>query len=525
MLLFIGGTRSRIAVGLSHERPEARAHCCYISRAFALSPVVRILPCRGGQARLKGTSAMLRQLAVLAVSVERAELVSPPDPAAVVGDILLCLATGPQLVRQDVALLNAVTIPSAAEVLADQVAAAAVFSPNEDGEDVPTAALPLALVPHLYARSLSLQPAVHQPPGPSAEEEVQQEPRCDAATATARRLSRLRAARSAHERFLWHVRRLRVLPAAERALLASITTREEGGGADADGADAHTDASGILRGARASDGLPTDPAARRAAKIARYKRDRAAAADVRGLADAFARRVAVRRPSSEERSGGRAGETETVGSVRGEGGGDDGAGDDDGGGGQDDDRWGEEEEAARQLAVGALAAAVRQSVEALPLLDEEVALLAYAADTAARGETVPPPPPRGPTATERLGLPVNFRIGVPPDARGGGGEREPVGGHAPVGGGLSGRAAAAAGVFRPSHALPTYTVEEWGEFEAARATEKAAADGAAKAAKAAAAAAEDPDRDDAVADRDTMAAREWDDWKGEHNRGSGNTLR
>lgn len=94
-----------------------------------------------------------------------------------------------------------------------------------------------------------------------------------------------------------------------------------------------------------------------------------------------------------------------------------------------------------------------------------------------------------------------------------------------MGGGLNGRAAVAAGVFRPSHALPTYTVEEWGEFEAARATEKAAADGAAKAAKAAAAAAEDPDRDDVVADRDTMAAREWDDWKGENNRGSGNTLR
>lgn len=468
---------------------------------------------------------MLRQLAVLAVSVERVELVSPPDPAAVIGDTLLCLATGPQLARQDVALLNAAAIPSAAELLADQVATAALFSPNEDGEDVPTAALPLALVPHLYARSLALQPAAHQPPGPSAEEEVQQQPRCDAATAAARRLARLRAARTAHERFLLHVRRLRVLPAAERALLASITTREEGGGADADGADAHIDASGVLRGSRASDGLPTDPAARRAAKIARYKRDRAAAADVRGLADAFARRVAVRQPSSGGRSGRRAGETETVGSVRGEGGGSDGAGDDDGGGGQDDDRWGEEEETARQLAVGALAAAVRQSVEALPLLDEEVALLSYAADTAARGETVPPPPPPGPTATERLGLPANFRIGVPPDARGAGGGREPVGGQAPVGGGLNGRAAVAAGVFRPSHALPTYTVEEWGEFEAARATEKAAADGAAKAAKAAAAAAEDPDRDDVVADRDTMAAREWDDWKGENNRGSGNTLR
>lgn len=395
---------------------------------------------------------MLRQLVVLAVSVERAELASPPDPAAVVGDILLCLAGGPQLARQDVALLDAVAIPPAAENLEDQVAAAAVFSPNEDGEDVPTAALPLALVPHLHARGLTLQPAARQRPGSSAEEEVQREPRADAAATAARRLTRLRAARTAHERFLAHVRRLRVLPPAERALLASITTREEGGAADA----------------------------------------------------------------------------ETVGGDRGGGHvGDDGAGDGGGGGGQDDDRWGEEEEAARQLAVGALAAAVRQSVDALPLLDEEVALLAYAADAAARGEAVPPPPPQGPTATERLGLPANFRIGVPPDARSGGagGTREPVGGHTPVGGGLTGRAAVAAGVFRPSHALPTYTVEEWGEFEAARATDKAAADGAAKAAAAAAAAAEDPDRDDAVADRDTMAAREWDDWKGENNRGSGNTLR
>ncbi|GAB0496850.1 hypothetical protein MMPV_008171 [Pyropia vietnamensis] len=468
---------------------------------------------------------MLRQLAVLAVSVERAELVSPPDPAAVVGDILLCLATGPQLVRQDVALLDAVAIPPAAEFLADQVAAAAVFSPNEDGEDVPSAVLPLALVPHLYARSLALQSTARQPRCPSAEEEVQQEPCRDAATAAAHRLTRLRAARTAHERFLSHVRRLRVLPAAERTLLSSITAREEGGVADADGADAHIDASGILRGARASDGLPTDPAARRAAKIARYKRDRAAAADVRGLAEAFARRVAVRQLSFGGMGGGRTEATESVGGARGEGSEDDGVGDDGGSGGQDDERWGEEEEAARQLAVGALAAAVRQSVESLPLIDEEVALLAYAADMAARGQTVPPPPPPGPTATERLGLPTNFRIGVPPDACGGGVGGAPVSGYTPVGSGLTGRAAIAAGVFRPSHTLPTYTVEEWGEFEAARAAEKAAADRDVKAAKAAAAAAEDPDRDDAVADRDTMAAREWDDWKGENNRGSGNTLR
>lgn len=519
-----------VAVGLGHLHVFRRAECaryCWLGPV----PLLFVLPCRGGWTRLKGTSAMLRQLVVLAVSVERAELASPPDPAAVVGDILLCLAGGPQLARQDVALLDAVAIPPAAENLEDQVAAAAVFSPNEDGEDVPTAALPLALVPHLHARGLTLQPAARQRPGSSAEEEVQREPRADAAATAARRLTRLRAARTAHERFLAHVRRLRVLPPAERALLASITTREEGGAADADGADAHIDASGVLRGARASDGLPADPAARRAAKIARYKRDRAAAADVRGLAEAFARRVAVRQPplgGRGGRGGGGAGGAETVGGDRGGGHvGDDGAGDGGGGGGQDDDRWGEEEEAARQLAVGALAAAVRQSVDALPLLDEEVALLAYAADAAARGEAVPPPPPQGPTATERLGLPANFRIGVPPDARSGGagGTREPVGGHTPVGGGLTGRAAVAAGVFRPSHALPTYTVEEWGEFEAARATDKAAADGAAKAAAAAAAAAEDPDRDDAVADRDTMAAREWDDWKGENNRGSGNTLR
>jgi len=478
---------------------------------------------------------MHRQLAVLALSVERGELVAPPDPAALVGDVLLCLAPGPPLARSDPPPLTADAIPIAAQELADQVATAAIFSPNEDGEDVPTAALPLALAPHLLARALALQ--APRPPRPT-EEPVQQRAGgatndgAAAAAGAASRLTRLRAARASHERFLSHMRQLRVVPPAERALLTSVLTREAGGDADGDGADAHVDASGVLRGVRASDGLPADAGRRRAAKIERYKRDRAAAADVRSLADAYARRSAGRRAGGGVRDGAAGGGGRRRDRVGGGGG-------SVGGDGGDDDRWGEDEEAARQLGVAALAAAVRRSVDALPLLDEEAALLAFAADAAARGEAVPPPPRGGPTATERLGLPRNFRIGVPPPllptagagggGGGGGGGRvgAAVGGTAVGGGGggLGARAAAAAGVFRPSHALPTYTVEEWGALEAARAADKAAVDGAAKAAKAAVAAAEDPDRDDAVADRDTMAAREWDDWKGENNRGSGNTLR
>lgn len=80
------------------------------------------------------------------------------------------------------------------------------------------------------------------------------------------------------------------------------------------------------------------------------------------------------------------------------------------------------------------------------------------------------------------------------------------------------------GVFRAGHSLPTYTVEEWGEIEAERMIkeemEKKEKEIVAKRQKEE----EDSDGDD-VADRETMEARRWDNWKDDHNKGSGNTIR
>lgn len=78
-------------------------------------------------------------------------------------------------------------------------------------------------------------------------------------------------------------------------------------------------------------------------------------------------------------------------------------------------------------------------------------------------------------------------------------------------------------VFKPSHALPTYTVEEWGEIEAARMRETMRKEEAERRRKEAQGEV-DSDNED-IQDQKTLEARNWDDWKDEHNKGSGNTLR
>lgn len=80
------------------------------------------------------------------------------------------------------------------------------------------------------------------------------------------------------------------------------------------------------------------------------------------------------------------------------------------------------------------------------------------------------------------------------------------------------------GVFRPSHSLPTYTVEEWGEIELANAVKKEKEGREAEVVRARQAAEEDSDGDE-VADRETMQKRSWDNWRDENNKGSGNTTR
>lgn len=74
------------------------------------------------------------------------------------------------------------------------------------------------------------------------------------------------------------------------------------------------------------------------------------------------------------------------------------------------------------------------------------------------------------------------------------------------------------GVFRPGHNLPTMTIDEYLEEEKARG-------GIIEGGGAASGIAPEPDEDNyEKADAEIMKAREWDDYKESHAKGSGNTL-
>ena len=75
-------------------------------------------------------------------------------------------------------------------------------------------------------------------------------------------------------------------------------------------------------------------------------------------------------------------------------------------------------------------------------------------------------------------------------------------------------------VFRPSHVLPTLTVEQAGGIELRQAREREAAQREAEAARAAARA--DQPRDDAD-DAEVARQRAWDDFKDDNPRGWGNS--
>lgn len=83
-------------------------------------------------------------------------------------------------------------------------------------------------------------------------------------------------------------------------------------------------------------------------------------------------------------------------------------------------------------------------------------------------------------------------------------------------------------VFRPSHSLPTYTVEEWGAIQAQMLAENNSQGGQSNGSRGAnqnEQAHDDEDDDEAALDRKTVEQRRWDDWKDEHNKGSGNSMR
>ncbi|KAI0565654.1 TAP46-like protein [Gracilaria domingensis] len=156
----------------------------------------------------------------------------------------------------------------------------------------------------------------------------------------------------------------------------------------------------------------------------------------------------------------------------------------------------------REASLIVLQSAVRRALNLFSMLQEEISILRFAERQVAKGID-----PRVKADEARAKAPPSVLKHMPPTFRI-----------------VNQREAERQAVFRPSHSLPTYTIEEWGEIEAQRLAkaemEKKDKEITAKRRKEE----EDSDGDEAV-DRQTMEARRWDDWKDEHNKGSGNTIR
>eukprot|EP00178_Gracilaria_changii_P003459 TRINITY_DN1510_c0_g1_i1.p1 TRINITY_DN1510_c0_g1~~TRINITY_DN1510_c0_g1_i1.p1 ORF type:complete len:353 (-),score=73.91 TRINITY_DN1510_c0_g1_i1:1015-2073(-) len=156
----------------------------------------------------------------------------------------------------------------------------------------------------------------------------------------------------------------------------------------------------------------------------------------------------------------------------------------------------------REASLLVLQSAVRRALDLFSTLQEEIAILRFAERQIAKGVD-----PRVRADQARARAPPSVLAHMPPTFRI-----------------VNQREKEREGVFRPSHSLPTYTIEEWGEIEAQRLAkselEKKEKQIAAKRRKEE----QDSDNDEAV-DLQTVEARKWDDWKDEHNRGSGNTIR
>lgn len=162
----------------------------------------------------------------------------------------------------------------------------------------------------------------------------------------------------------------------------------------------------------------------------------------------------------------------------------------------------DDDEAERELALTVLKGAVRRALDMLDATEQELEVLRFAVRQIEKGvdprEKAERARPRGPPPGLG-GLPPTFRI-------------------------VNEREKEKEGVFRPSHSLPTYTVEEWGQFEMERAIKAENEKKEKEVFEARRKEEEDSDGDEAV-DRETMEKRRWDDWADEHNKGSGNTIR
>lgn len=161
------------------------------------------------------------------------------------------------------------------------------------------------------------------------------------------------------------------------------------------------------------------------------------------------------------------------------------------------------EEVVRDATLVILQSAVRRALDLHVAVQREIPLLQWAERQRGRGvdprERAERSRPRGPPPAAIPGMPPTFRV-------------------------VSDREQERTNVFRPSHLLPTYTVEEWGLIEAQHMAKKEQEKKQNEVVAKRHVEEEDSDGDEAE-DRDTLEKRRWDDWKDDHNRGSGNTIR
>lgn len=162
----------------------------------------------------------------------------------------------------------------------------------------------------------------------------------------------------------------------------------------------------------------------------------------------------------------------------------------------------DDEETLRECSLTIVQSAVRKGLDSVSSISQEIEILQFAARSRAKGID-----PRAKSAASRKTAAASAIPGMPPTFQV-----------------VNNREEIRKGVFRPSHSLPTYTVEEWGEIEAANAAKKEQDKRNADIVKARQAAEEDSEGDE-VADRETMEKRNWDNWRDENNKGSGNTTR
>jgi len=350
--------------------------------------------------------------------------------------------------------------------LSDAVERLDIVSDNEQVDDVATRDLKFLLVPHLRAlAALSLSP----PQEGSNDEERATERGTEnnkmKAIITFRE-SVLRAADRENQTFLRQMRALGGLSPEDRAQLSVVLQR---GGSVAD--ECQSDDKNL------SQALRPDPRVR---KIARYKHEQAL---IRLIVALRGRSGAEDVPSSEHRAPG-------------------------------DNSTDEDDERLRDLWRAELLYAVSRSIRLSSEIADELQLVQLASErlqqTAPSGagggaglspRNRPAPPSLAP------GLPSNFRI-------------------------MSGSALSTerqemrAAVFRPTHTLPTFTVEEWGTIEAKQMAERAAEQAEAEAAERERIAQGGDDSDnEGVAERNRQKAIEWDTFVEKVNKGSGNTLR